>query len=247
MIFALLDLEPYLDSQSGSNRQWLSRCYGKAWPSHLHQERSRDCNVSAGNRTRVSTMGGEHSSYSVSVLITLRNIYIQYDPATISVGTTRLVGSGSGLNRSGSTKLIYCLRRKICSHPILFITFLSKISWNFLNVTIIYHPSALLANILCFFKCWGSVLIYSGFISDLWSSLKSFWIWPWKIGDQRRMNRSQDKSKIALAILFCLLSSPVSDPTNPKLVVTVPDPLIWFICWHLSSLHRDLQIFWRAC
>jgi hypothetical protein len=76
--FALLDLEPYLDSQSGSNRQWLSRCYGKAWPSHLHQERSRDFNVSAGNRTRVSTGGGEHlaKSYSNSILLAIWNIYI---------------------------------------------------------------------------------------------------------------------------------------------------------------------------
>ncbi len=46
---------------------------------HLHSERSRDWNVSAGNRTRVSTaVGGEHlaKSCSNSILLAIWNIYI---------------------------------------------------------------------------------------------------------------------------------------------------------------------------
>ncbi len=165
--FALLDLEPYLDSQSGSNRQWLSRCYGKAWPSQPHQERSRDCNVSAGNRTRVSTGGGEHlaKSYSNSILLAIWNIYIWFrnnqcrnDPKSrIRIRNIR----------SGSTKLKYCLRRKIRSHPIYY---------------------TLVSNFNEFYSEYYDYLPWCPwFLLVLWIMNDLFWIqmWPWKIGEPK--------------------------------------------------------------
>ncbi len=49
---------------------------------HLHPKlEARDWHVSAGNRTRVSLEGGEHStvakSYSNSVILAIRNIFEQ--------------------------------------------------------------------------------------------------------------------------------------------------------------------------